>query len=533
MASISVGSSSMRSVVFGIWGSQLDRGIGPRRWERWRPTVSLFQQADLRVDRLELLVPEKFRSEAEVTIEDIRRLAPETEIVVVPFEVDDAWDFEEVYAALHDTARSLAHSAEDDELLVHITTGSHVAQICLFLLTEARFLPGRLLQSAPPRRGEEIGHWTVIDLELDRYAAIASRNAAVQAQSTAFLKAGIDTRNPAFNELIDQIERVALRSESPLLLSGPTGAGKSRLARRIYELKRQRGLLAGPMVEVNCATLRGDQAMAALFGHVKGSFTGAVTDRPGLLRGADGGLLFLDEIAELGADEQAMLLRAIEEQRFLPVGADREVRSKFQLIAGSHADLRERVKQGRFREDLLARIDLWHFELPGLAARREDIEPNLAWELDDFTRRTGRHLTLNRDARARFLEFANRPESSWSGNFRDLHAAVERMGTLAEAGRVRVADVDAECERLRARWSGSPGDPVSEVLGPAADDLDRFDRVQLADVIAVCRQARSLSEAGRVLFARSRAKRTSVNDADRLRKYLARFELTFADVTSS
>ena len=101
--------------------------------------------------------------------------------------------------------------------------------------------------------------------------------------------------------------------------------------------------------------------MSALFGHAKGAFTGAVTERAGLLRAADGGVLFLDEIGELGADEQAMLLRALEEKRFLPLGSDKEVASDFQLIAGTNRDLEADVARGRFRDDLLARIDLWTF----------------------------------------------------------------------------------------------------------------------------------------------------------------------------
>ena len=139
---------------------------------------------------------------------------------------------------------------------------------------------------------------------------------------------------------------MAIAGKAPLLLTGPTGAGKSQLARRIYELKRQRQQIAGPFVEVNCATVRGDQAMSALFGHVKGAFTGARPIRPGLLRAADGGMLFLDEIGELGADEQAMLLRAVEEKHFLPVGSDREVQSDFQLIAGTNRDLATEVARG-------------------------------------------------------------------------------------------------------------------------------------------------------------------------------------------
>src|SRR4030095_5687640 len=157
----------------------------------------------------------------------------------------------------------------------------------------------------------------------------------------------------------------------------------------IYELKRARHQVEGGFVEVNCATIRGDAAMSALFGHVKGAFTGAINSRPGLLRAADGGILFLDEIGELGPDEQAMLLRALEEKVFLPMGSDREVKGDFQLVAGTNRDLVALVRAGKFREDLLARINLWTFHLPGLRDRPEDIEPNLNYELEQYARRTG------------------------------------------------------------------------------------------------------------------------------------------------
>jgi len=127
--------------------------------------------------------------------------------------------------------------------------------------------------------------------------------------------------------------------------------------------------------------------MSALFGRRNGAFTGAAADRPGLLRTAEKGMLFLDEIGELGRDEQAMILRAIEDKRFLPVGADKGTSSDFQLIAGTNCDLGEAVASGAFREDLCARLNLWTFRLPGLADRREDIEPNLDYELDRFAER--------------------------------------------------------------------------------------------------------------------------------------------------
>lgn len=509
------------TVVLGFFGSVLDAGGGRKRWQRWRPTVSLFQQEDLLVDRLVLLVDPRFDDAARAMIRDAERLSPESTFEIVPFPLVDPWDFEEVYGALLDLARS--RTFDDVDLMVHITTGSHVAQICLFLLTESRFLPGRLLQTSPPGKGTP---YTVIDLDLARYDALLDRMDRVAEEGSTFLKQGIATRSAPFNDLIARLETVSVRSRAPLLLTGPTGAGKTALARRIYELRRRRGLLRGAMVEVNCATLRGDQAMAALFGHVRGAFTGAVSDREGLLRRADQGLVFLDEIAELGQDEQAMLLRAIEENRFLPVGADQEVESRFQLIAGTHADLAARVAEGRFREDLLARLDLWHFALPGLAGRREDIGPNLDFELERFANDEGRRVRLNADARRRFLRFAESDDATWSRNFRDLHGAVVRMATLCEGGRIRVDDVDAEIARLQRSWRSSrPPDPVAHHLGDV--QLDRFDRVQLNEVLRVCEAAPSLSAAGRTLFAVSRVEKRSSNDADRLRKYLARHGLSF------
>jgi hypothetical protein len=151
------------------------------------------------------------------------------------------------------------------------------------------------------------------------------------------------------------------------------------------------------------------------------------------------------------------------------------VLSDFQLIAGSNRDLRSAVREGRFREDLLARIDLWTFTLPGLAQRREDIEPNLDYELERFARDGGRRVTLNREARERFLRFATAPAAAWSANFRDLGAAVLRMATLATGGRIDEALVREETARLEVQWRPAPvdgDDPLARLLGAKADQLD-------------------------------------------------------------
>jgi transcriptional regulatory protein RtcR len=525
--------------LIGVLGSKLDAGRTQDRWSRWRPSVAACQYDDLLISRFDLLHEPRNRDMAELVASDIRSVSPETSVTLHSVAFQDPWDFEEVFSGLHEFARAYPFDTDQNEYLIHITTGSHVQQICLFLLAESRHLPGRLLQtSPPPREGMPASAFRIIDLDLSRYDALATRFAQEQQEGLTFLKSGIETRNSVFNRLIEHIEKVAIASRCPMLINGPTGAGKTHLARRIFELKRRREQLTGSFVEINCATLRGDQAMSTLFGHIKGAFTGATGNRPGLLMAADRGLLFLDEVGELGLDEQAMLLRAIEEKRFLPVGADREMQSDFQLIAGTNRNLHDAVQKGRFREDLLARINLWTFELPGLAARREDLEPNLDFELQKITDETGHRVSMSREARAAFLKWAQSPDAKWTANFRDLNAAVVRMATLAVAGRISEADVREECERLKRLWqpreihSGSTGENALErVLSTEQiEKLDLFDRVQLAAVLNVCRECRSMAEAGRRLFAISRQARTSNNDSDRLKKYLARFGLGWDDI---
>lgn len=533
-----------KTVVIGFLGSQLDSGQGAGRWEKWRPTVSLVQHEDTVIDRLELLHAPQHLAIAEQVCKDIAAVSPETEVRLVSIDVRDAWDFGEVYGALYDWVRRYSFDPENERYWAHITTGTHVAQICMFLMVESRFIPGVLLQTAPPRKqtAGQPGTFALIDLDLSRYDALAQRFAQTQSEAREFLKSGIPTRNPAFNRLIEEIERVAIRSRAPILLTGPTGAGKSHLARRMYELKKSQHQVSGEFVDVNCATLRGDGAASTLFGHKKGSFTGALADRAGLLRAAHEGMLFLDEIGELGPDEQAMLLKAVEEKRFLPIGSDREVTSDFQLIAGTNRDLRVDVAKGRFREDLFARINLWSYTLPGLAARPEDVEPNVDYLLARESAQLGRAVRFNKEAKALYLDFAQSTEAPWVGNFRDLTASVTRLATLAEGGRISTELVRAEIQRMRWLWNESGRTQRSTGTKLLLEDLlpeerlaemDLFDRLQLESVIEICRASRTLSEAGRKLFDRSRTQRSAINDADRLRKYLMKFGLAWKDLNAS
>ena len=276
--------------------------------------------------------------------------------------------------------------------------------------------------------------------------------------------------------------------------------------------------------------------MAALFGHTKGAFTGAQKERSGYLVTANNGVLFLDEIGELGLEEQAMLLHAIENKTFHPVGSDKAVSSNFQLIAGTNKNLKLEVEQGRFREDLLARINLWTYELPALKNRREDIPANIDYEVSIYEQKSGQRIQFNKEARDTFEQFATSARAIWSGNFRDLSSAITRLCTLADSSRITVDDVKDEIKRLENTWQSSEQSTSLSVLQKyvseaEVEQMDHFDAHQLNYVLNVCNKHRNMAAAGRELFNVSRTKKAQTNDSTRLQKYLQKFGLSWSQLS--
>ena len=247
-----------------------------------------------------------------------------------------------------------------------------------------------------------------------------------------FLLAGVVAHSAAMQRVIDVVRRVAA-ADVPVLLTGETGTGKGVIARALHgEGKRAKR----PFVAINCAALPEHLLESELFGHVKGAFTGATSDHPGLFASANHGTVLLDEIGELPIGLQPKLLRVLESGTLRPVGATRERVVDVRILAATHRDLRAAVTQGTFREDLLYRLDVVAIELPPLRMRRDDIAPLIARFLREaIQRHPTSHVTgFSRGAMQRMLEYA------WPGNVRELEHTVERGVLLA--GGTEVADSD-------------------------------------------------------------------------------------------
>ena len=221
--------------------------------------------------------------------------------------------------------------------------------------------------------------------------------------------------HPRFTAALDRLACFA-GSPDPVLLTGETGTGKELFARSLYLLSDRDGR---PFLSVNCAQYREGQLLASeLFGHRKGSFTGAVSDHVGLLEAAHGGVVFLDEVAELSACAQAMLLRVLGEGEIVPVGDTRPRRVDVRIVAAAGADLRTMVRSGRFREDLYYRLRGFHVQVPPLRDRGEDWLLLRDHYLDELSHCGGRHKAFSEESTALLNGYR------WPGNIRELKSVV-------------------------------------------------------------------------------------------------------------
>lgn len=246
---------------------------------------------------------------------------------------------------------------------------------------------------------------------------------------------GIIGDSPEIRTVFELVERVA-PTDATVLITGESGTGKELVARAIHARSRiaDREILA-----VNMAALPLEMVDAQLFGHEKGAFTGAHRHRDGLFRNVRGGTIFLDEVGELPMATQTKLLRAVETQEILPVGAERPMHADFRLLAATNQDLEAAVADGRFRQDLYFRLNVVRVEIPPLRDRRDDIPALVAHFLKLHGRAQGRsHMTVSNETMKRLLSYP------WPGNVRELSNVIERACILCEGGAIDVEDLPKE-----------------------------------------------------------------------------------------
>ena len=246
---------------------------------------------------------------------------------------------------------------------------------------------------------------------------------------------GILSRSPAMRDVFQIISNAA-ETEATVLVRGESGAGKELVAKAIHDLSARH---SAPFLAINCAALSSNLLESELFGHVRGAFTGAIKDHSGLFQRAHGGTLFLDEVAELPLELQAKLLRVIQERNYIPVGGDRSIEVDVRLVAATHRSLREEVKSGRFREDLMYRLRVVPIFIPPLRERREDISLLIWHFINQHNAANFRKIEkIEPEAMRVLLDYA------WPGNIRELHNVVEYAFAVGRGTTLRLSELPPE-----------------------------------------------------------------------------------------
>ena len=271
-----------------------------------------------------------------------------------------------------------------------------------------------------------------------------------------------------FYRMLQQIERVA-SAEAPLLILGESGTGKELVARAIHRLGPRRH---GPFVGENCAAISPPILESELFGHDRGAFTGAHSERAGLIESAHGGILFLDEITETSGDLQSKLLRVLQEKEIRRVGGNRSRKIDFRLVTASHRNLAEEVEEKRFRDDLRYRIDVLRVQLPPLRQRRQDIPVLCRALLNRYCRRLGKKMPIiSADAMTVLIS------AKWQGNIRELQNEMERLANQP------YQKIQAEHLSNTLQEEGIPHPMALRLRAEVGTDLVKLEKIVLGGVV--------------------------------------------------
>lgn len=315
----------------------------------------------------------------------------------------------------------------------------------------------------------KLGAFDYLAKPLDRdKLLITLRNALEKKQLAATVKElrtneRILGNSPKIKEILALVQRVG-PTDARVLITGESGSGKELVARGIHRASRRSSM---PMIEVNCAAIPSELIESELFGHEKGSFTGATVQRIGKFEQADGGTIFLDEIGDMSLQAQAKVLRVLEEQKVERVGGNKTVHVDVRVIAATNKNLTEEIQKGRFREDLFHRLNVIPIAVPPLRDRRDDIPLLAAAFVEEFCLRNGMAQKRLSDGATQVLK-----GMAWKGNVRELRNTIERLVIMSNSNSIDVGD-------LETLSYARPGD-LSDLIQSSQSFQDFKDRAEAA-----------------------------------------------------
>ncbi len=404
----------------------------------------------------------------------ISGLYPEMDVKILEIFLDDPTEYAEILKGLRKHIREIQESWIDATFFIAAASGTPQMHACWFLLCAAGEIPARLLHIRPSRFvTKERPLVSEIDLTSREFPVVRSQLEILSADEgssadweAAIKQLGIVGDHPSMRRALE-IGAMLAPSDAPVLIFGETGTGKELFARLIHRLS---GRSKNKFIAINCAAIPENLVESILFGHKKGAFTGASRDQTGKFDSANGGTLFLDELGELSLSVQTKFLRVLQDGFVESIGDNKPHKVDVRVIAATNRDLRKRIQQGKFREDLFYRLNVGEVKIPPLRKRRSDIPKLALYILDEINGSLRKPKRLSQNALSRLQKH------TWPGNVRDLENVIERSARLSrqdvlEADDLLIAEPVTYADPLDALPEPCLGFSLEEFIGSARKQL--------------------------------------------------------------
>jgi DNA-binding NtrC family response regulator len=413
--------------------------------ERTGPILGLLS-AERSFNRVILISQPGFRERSQATFEAINRLFPALQVEILDVTILDPISYTEILRELRRLIPLISDLADSDRLYINASSGTPQMHACWILLAAGGEIPARIINVRDPRfmgKGKE----RILELDFTSPEFPVIRQAFKPQHDGSHFKVDIEEAireigfvadHPSMKRVLEMITILAPIDRSILIL-GETGTGKEITARLLHRFSRR---ASGNFVAVNCGAIPKDLVESILFGHKKGSFTGAIADHPGKFREAHKGTVFLDELSELPESAQVKLLRVLQTGEIEPVGESKSLKVDVRVIAATNADILKMIRESRFREDLYHRVAKSIIRLPGLAERKTDI-PRIALRvLDQINYQLKKSKRISPEALLKLQNY------SWPGNVRELENVVENAAILARKEVIEELDIELPVQVL-------------------------------------------------------------------------------------